>query len=236
MICEAARTLIKQSEGLRLRAYLCPAGVPTIGYGHTRSVTAEDVRLARKIRLDEAEALLDQDLAEFDDLVRLCCTVPANENQHGAMVSLAFNIGAEGFRKSSVLRAHNRGDWAIAAQAFSLWNKATVGGRKVVLPGLVARRAAEAALYLQPVGPVDHRPMPQAVEPEKPMAQSSIMQGGVITAAASALATLSEAARHFADIRSHLGDVFPQVALLVTLVAGCWIIWQRWRQRAEGVA
>lgn len=236
MICEPARALIKQAEGLRLRAYLCPAGVPTIGWGHTATVTAEDVRLARKVRLDEAEALLDQDLAEFEALVHQCCRLPANDNQLGAMVSLAFNIGADGFRKSSVLRAHNRGDFAIAAQAFALWNKATVDGAKRVLPGLVARRAAEAALYLTPIGPVDHRPMPQRIEPEKPMAQSTIMQGGVITAVASAMATASEAARHFADIRTSLGDWAPQVALVVTLAAGCWIVWQRWRQRAEGIA
>jgi hypothetical protein len=90
------------------------------------------------------------------------------------MVSLAFNIGLGGFRTSSVLRAHKAGNTSAAANAFGLWNKATVDGKLVEMPGLTRRRAAETALYLTPdaVGHVERAwAMPQAVA--KPAGASS---------------------------------------------------------------
>ena len=141
-INKAGIDLIKAFEGLRLEAYLCPAGIPTIGYGST-----EGVKMGDRITEERAEALLREDLDRFERAVSAKCPL-SSDNEFGAMVSLAFNIGIAGFNKSSVARFHNAGEPSKAADAFLMWNKATVGGRKVVLKGLTRRRQAERALYL----------------------------------------------------------------------------------------
>lgn len=134
----AGLALIKEFEGLRLSAYLCPAGVPTIGYGST----GPHVRIGQRITEPEAEALLRKDLTRFEKAVD--AKVPnATQNQFDAMVALAFNIGEAGFGKSTVARMAAAGKHGPAADAFAMWNKA--GGK--VLPGLTRRRKAEADLY-----------------------------------------------------------------------------------------
>lgn len=93
----------------------------------------------------QADARLVQDLGHLARRITLACgTSSTNDNQFGAMCSLAYNIGIGAFSRSSVLRFHRAGEHHDAAAAFAAWDKG--GGR--VLPGLVRRRAAEAALYL----------------------------------------------------------------------------------------
>lgn len=141
---QATIDLIKRNEGCVLRTYRDSVGVPTIGYGHT----GPDVTLGLEISQERAEELLRQDLAHFEDGVDdiLADNVDTSDNQFGAMVSLAYNVGLGNFRKSSVLRDHNAGNHAAAADAFLLWDKA--GGE--VLTGLVRRRHEERQLYLTP--------------------------------------------------------------------------------------
>jgi lysozyme len=138
LIGKAGLALVKQFEGLRLTAYLCPAKVWTIGYGST----GPHVKPGMVISEADAEALLCADLSRFEQAVAKA-TPAATQPQFDAMVCLAFNIGIGGFLKSSVLRWHKTGEHRRAAEAFGLWNKA--GGR--VLPGLMRRRVAEAELY-----------------------------------------------------------------------------------------
>lgn len=142
---EAGRVLIKNAEGVRLVAYYCPAGKLTIGYGSTGRHVMEGMTITAA----EAEELLAKDLAIFEAGVeaRLEETT-TTDNEFSSMVSLAFNIGLKNFGGSSVLRHHRSGDKSRAADSFLLWNKATVNGKKVVMPGLVKRREAERALYL----------------------------------------------------------------------------------------
>ncbi len=130
--------LIKRFEGLKLKAYLCPAKVWTIGYGSTGA----HVKPGMEITEAEAEKLLRDDLARFEKAVSDAAP-NATQDQFDGMVSLAFNIGIAGFQKSSVLRLHKLGKHQSAADSFALWNK---GGGKV-LAGLVRRRADEAHLY-----------------------------------------------------------------------------------------
>jgi lysozyme len=132
--------LIKSFEGLRLKAYKCPAGVWTIGYGHTRGVKEGDV-----ISEGEAEEMLRQDLVSFEINTRAAIIPKLTEYQHDALTSLAYNIGMGNFRKSTLLRIINMGITAredIEGQ-FMRWVYA--GGKK--LPGLVRRRTAEVELY-----------------------------------------------------------------------------------------
>jgi lysozyme len=130
--------LVKEFEGLRLKAYLCPARVLTIGYGST----GPHVTPGLVITEAQADALLQKDLDRFEDAVAKAAP-NATQNQFDAMVALAFNIGIGAFLKSTVLRKHLDGNHRAAAEAFGMWVNA--GGR--VLPGLQRRRAREADLY-----------------------------------------------------------------------------------------
>lgn len=139
-------SIIKEFEGLRLEAYLCPANVWTIGWGHT----GPEVKRGMKITTARAEELLRVDLQRFEAAVHQLAPI-ATDNQFSAMVSFAFNVGedidddtiAEGLGDSTLLKKHNAGDYAGAAREFAKWNKA----KGQVLAGLTRRRAMEAALY-----------------------------------------------------------------------------------------
>lgn len=139
-INERGLQLVKQFEGLRLKAYLCPAGVPTIGYGST----GKHVKMGMEITEDEAELLLRRDLKRFEiGVAELIGDTPTTSDQFSALVSLAFNIGLGALARSTVLKRHNLGNPRGAANAFAMWNRA--GGK--ILPGLIRRREAEAKLY-----------------------------------------------------------------------------------------
>jgi len=130
--------LIKRFEGLYLRSYKCPADVWTIGYGHTKNVNSNQI-----ITSEQAEQLLRSDLRVFEKVVSDAVTVPLNQNQFDALVSLAFNIGGA-FGSSTLLRMLNAANYAGAADQFLRWNRA---GDKV-LDGLTRRRTDERALFL----------------------------------------------------------------------------------------
>lgn len=130
--------LIKQFEGLCLTAYKCPAGVYTIGYGHTRGV-----KRGMKITEEEASAYLAADLRNSEKAVeRYDSIYHWNQNEYDALVSFTFNCGATNLR--SLLRNGRRNRPQIAA-TLPLYRKA--GGK--VLKGLERRRAAEKSLFLE---------------------------------------------------------------------------------------
>ena len=135
---ENGLALIRQAEGLRLRAYKCPAGVWTIGYGTTAGVKEGQV-----ITKERAEELLREDVKRFEDQVLRLVKVPLTQGQLDALVSFTYNLGAANLGNSTLLRLLNAGDYKGAAAQFDRWTKA--GGKE--LPGLVKRRAAERALF-----------------------------------------------------------------------------------------
>jgi lysozyme len=135
---KAGVDLIRQFEGCKLTGYRCPAGVPTVGYGHT----GRDVFVGMRTTQDQAEGLLINDLRLFEQGVQGLCPT-CTPNQFSALVSFAYNLGLHQLEGSTLRKLHNAGQYAAAQQQFARWNK--VGGQ--VLPGLTRRRAAEAALY-----------------------------------------------------------------------------------------
>lgn len=138
-IGQAGIDLIKQHEGCRLMAYKCPAGVWTIGYGHTGS----DVKEGLTITPVKAEQLLKADLAKFEKHVQnFDSKYNWNQNEFDALVSFAFNVGSINQLTANKTRAK-----AQIAQAILLYNKAA--GK--VMPGLTKRRQAERQLFLTPV-------------------------------------------------------------------------------------
>jgi lysozyme len=152
---KAGIDLIKRWESLRLKAYLCPAGVPTIGYGHT-----EGVKLGQQITSHQADVILDHDLDQVErDVLHLTKGVALNENEFSALVAFAFNVGsdidddtlAEGLGDSTLLKKLLGGDRAGAAKEFGkwVWAKDPKTSQRRRLPGLVSRRAAERDLFLR---------------------------------------------------------------------------------------
>lgn len=232
--------LIRRFEGFRGVAYLCPAGVPTIGYGTTSGVTHADVKAKRTITRQEAERLLTRDLIVYEAAVARALTRPPNQNQWDACVCFAYNVGAAGFAGSSVVKAHNRGDTVAAARAFGLWNKARVGGVLKPLPGLTARRAAEAALYAEPVlhSVADEmEPLPQIVEPERPMATSKINRASVAAGATATLAAVQETVQTVGGVKygvESLGNWLVPGLLLAVVALCAYIVWERLAQRQDG--
>ena len=130
--------LIKKHEGLRLTAYKCPAGVWTIGYGHTRTAT-----LGLDITEQTAEVLLKQDV-RFAEIAVTKELPTISQPKFDALVSFVFNVGAGAFQRSTLLKRikANQPEHLIRNE-FSRWDKA--GGK--VLAGLVRRRQDEANLY-----------------------------------------------------------------------------------------
>jgi lysozyme len=138
----ACYALVRNAEGLRLRAYQDSKGVWTIGVGHTHRVYAGMV-----ITSDQAEAFLELDMGEAVAGVNLLA-LPCTQCQFDALVSFTFNEGVGHLESSHLLRDHRLGDFPEAAAEFGKW--VYCDGR--VLDGLVKRRAAEAHLYLGGAG------------------------------------------------------------------------------------
>jgi GH24 family phage-related lysozyme (muramidase) len=146
-INEAGLTLVKVFEGLSTKAYPDPGtgGEPwTIGYGHTSAAGDPKVYPGLTITVAQAVEILKRDLGLFERAVTGAVTRPPNSNQFSALVSFAFNVGPNNFRSSTLLKKHNAGDFAGAADEFLRWVYA--GGK--VMAGLERRRKAERALYL----------------------------------------------------------------------------------------
>lgn len=135
--------LIRQFEGFRGTAYRDPVGVWTIGYGHTSMAGAPEVIAGLTVSDTEAAGILARDVEQFARGVRALVRMELSDGQFSALVSFAFNVGLGALKKSSVLAAVNGRDFAAVPRRLQLWTKA--GGH--VLPGLVRRRAAEAALF-----------------------------------------------------------------------------------------
>lgn len=135
--------LIKKWEGLRLMPYLCPAGIPTIGYGHVMS-TRERSGFAAGINEDTAEHLLMKDCDRFILAINRSVQVPLSILQVSSLLSWTFNLGAGNLRSSTMLKKINAEEHGEVPYQIRRWNKC----RGQVLDGLVARREDEAQLYI----------------------------------------------------------------------------------------
>lgn len=142
-ISEIGINHIIRDEGERLTAYQDVVGIWTIGVGHTGQVDGKPVVKGMTITQEKSRELLKADLTRFEKAVNASVNVPLKQNQFDALVSLAFNIGEGAFRRSTLLRKLNAGDYNGASQQFLVWKNA--GGR--VSQGLLNRRRREKALF-----------------------------------------------------------------------------------------
>ena len=136
--------LIKKWEGLYLESYLCPAKVPTIGYGTIRYPDGKLVKLGEKISLQKAEDLLIHEVNKINIPLIL------NQNQYDALVSFVYNLGMGNFLKSTLYRKCKVNPYDLTIRyEFMKWTKARVNGELKTLKGLVKRRTDEYNLYAQ---------------------------------------------------------------------------------------
>jgi lysozyme len=246
----------KMADG-RYKAYRCPAGVWTIYAGLTKGV--KEGMICSEA---DGEKLLRKELNTYEDAVERLVKVDLNQNQFDALTLLVYNIGAGAFQKSTLLRLLNQGKYVAAAAQFERWNKG--GGR--VLTGLVKRRKAEAALFMEPMadeieipGTDDEPMMPQAVEPAKvpltagattsPTIWSSLVAlvstgagavwqtaGTVATETTAEVGTAKQSLSGFDALWSHFGVSMGTVLAVVTLGALAVVLVRHVQRYAEGRA
>ena len=137
--------VIKHFEGFHSSVYLCPAGIPTIGYGSTRGKDGKKLRRnAAGITEREAEELLRRDIRSAEKAMKRLIKVELNENEFSALCSFVYNLGSGNLQSSTLRTKLNRGDYDGAANEFPKWRRA--GGK--ILKGLVLRREMERSLFL----------------------------------------------------------------------------------------
>lgn len=134
---------IKRWEQCRLRAYLDAVGIWTIGWGST----GPDVRQGLVWTQEQADERLLRDVSRFAATVDARVLADLAPHEFAALVSFTYNVGAENFRKSTLLRLLNAGDKSGAAEQLGRWVYGTKDGKRIKLRGLVNRRAAERALF-----------------------------------------------------------------------------------------
>ena len=209
--------LIREAEGFRDKPYRDAAGVWTVGFGHTSMAGPPDVVAGLEVTGEEAAQILARDVSVFASGVAKELVRPLTDGQFSALVSFAYNVGLANFRGSGVLKAVNAGDFEAVPRRLQLWVKA--GGR--VLPGLVKRRAAEAALFMQQAsaatGPVE-------IIKGKPAQKST-------TIWAAAMVAILAVTNHVAQIVGY--SVFGLALTAGIIAAAIWIIRERHRKSLQ---
>ena len=232
----AGIALIKLFEGCKLRAYRCPAGVWTIGYGHTGS----DVHPGLIVSQDRADDLLVLDLIRFEKAVAKAVAVPLSQNQFDALVALTYNTGPAPLTATlgRVLNARRYND--VPAQ-FMRWTRA--GGKE--LKGLVRRRRAECALWrgldddrgddVEVAGPITAAPAGRSLTSSTTAKAAGLAGAGGIGLVGQGLAQAKEHASTFSSIASAfdgLGSTGLLVLGAVILAGAGYLVYVRWRDRA----
>jgi lysozyme len=231
--------LIKTFEGVRLKAYKCPADVWTIGVGHTSAAGPPKVTAGMTITAAQANKILAQDLVQFENGIDSSVKVPLTQNQFDALVSFVFNVGVGAFQKSTLLKKLNAGNYDAVPGELMKWTKG--GGKE--LPGLVRRRRAEAAMWrgVDDDAKVkqDARVEPDAPQPSKTMMQSKEGNAALLTGGAASLTAVNDAARQVketGDSFTSLLDLLKNptfIVLVLVAVAAAAIWYWRWQRLKE---
>ena len=228
----AGLDLLTEFEGLRLKAYLDPVGIWTVGYGHTSAAGEPFVMPGLVITKDEAEEILKRDIRQYEEGVRKYVKVSLTQGQFDALVDFAYNAGVGALAKSTLLKKVNAGKFDEVPAEFMKWTKG--GGRE--LPGLVRRRRAEVKLWrgLDTKKPV---PVEEArSEPDQPKASKSIVQSKEANAAvvAGGLGTVAVVREVLPVVREggdFLGSLSPTILILVVIVIAAAAVWYFRKQR-----
>lgn len=239
MSVAAIDRLIKPFEGCKLTAYCCPAGVLTIGWGHTSSAGAPEVAKGMTITQNQADTILAADLVRYEQAVTEMVQQPLTQRQFDVLVDFAYNAGVGNLRSSTLLKKVNAADFDAVPAELMKWTK----GNGKVLPGLVRRRQAEIAWWNEDA---DHVESEQRAEPDpipaRTMAQSKQGNAAIITASLGSLGAVKEAvqqAQDAADTANQLVGLlhnpnFLIMAAVVGLGGAIWY-WRKQNMERDGV-
>jgi lysozyme len=225
---------VKEFEGLRLKAYKCPAAVWTIGYGHTSAAGSPIVTSDLEITREAAEEILKKDMGQYEDGVSKYVKVGLTQGQFDALVDFAYNAGVGALAKSTLLKKVNAEKFDEVPAEFMKWTKG--GGKE--LPGLVRRRRAEVKLWR---GLDTEKPIPvdeARAEPDKPKASKSITQSKEANAAVAAgglgtIAVVQEVMPMVKEGGDLLGSLSPTILILVVIIAAAAAVWYFRKQRLD---
>ena len=230
----AGLATVKEFEGLRLRSYKCPAGVWTIGYGHTSSAGPPTVAPNFEITKADAEVILKRDMRQYENGVNELIQIGITQGQFDALVSFAYNVGVWRLGESTLLKRVNAGRFDDVPAEFMKWTKG--GGKE--LPGLVRRRRAEVKLWrgMDTSIPVPHDEA--RTEPDKPSASKSITRSKEANAAVAAggLGTIAVVQEVLPIVREGgdlLGSLSPTILILFVIIAAAAAVWYFRKQRLD---
>lgn len=159
--------LIKEFEGLYLKAYKDPVGIPTIGWGTIRYPDGRTVKMGDTCTKEQAQQWLEHEVEGFISQVDSLVKYNVNANMFGALVSFAYNVGAGALKDSTLFKKLNASDVVGASEEFARWNKGTINGKKVELKGLTRRRKSEMELFLTAVDRPITEPITEMEQGEK---------------------------------------------------------------------
>jgi lysozyme len=224
--------LLKKFEGCKLKAYHCPAGVCTIGYGHTSAAGAPQVVDGMTITQAQAEDILKRDIVKYEVAVMDLVKVKLTQNQFDVLVDFAYNAGVGNLKSSTMLKKVNAGDFDAVPAELMKWVK---GGGKV-LPGLVRRRQAAGAWWSadQHVEEQEQRTDPDPV-PVRTMADSKQGNAALLTAGLGSVGVAKEVAAQAKDA-SDVADQFmgllsnTNFVIMVAIIGAGAAIWY-WRKK-----
>lgn len=232
------RSFITRWEGCHLKAYLCPANVWTIGVGHTAAMGNPTPVSGMKITQDEADAILARDLSQIERDIIASVKVKLAQKQFDTLVSFVFNVGIGAFRKSTLLKKLNAGNYAAVPEELMKWTRA--GGK--VLQGLVNRRKAEADLWRG--APTDQKPealMPQEVDPPRKMRQSKEGNAALIAGGAATVSAANDIANQIKQTGDNVTSLIDLLKnptflafILIAVAAGAIWYWRKQRMDRDG--
>ena len=230
-------SLVKKFEGLHkqtsegdVRAYRCPAGRWTIGWGHCKGVKS-----GMRATVAECEQFLQEDLNEAGNVVTRLVHVPLTQHQFDALASFIFNLGQGNFAESTLLRKLNQGLYDEVPEQFMRWNKARVDGVLTPLKGLTRRRTAEAALFSMDVPLADDGGDMMAQKPEqsatKPLKKSKTLAGAGIAGGAGIMAEVAAQLQPLVGYSESIKYIF----LAASLAGVALVTYARIKDSKEGV-
>ena len=229
--------LVKKFEGLHkqtsegdVRAYRCPAGRWTIGWGHCKGVKS-----GMRATVEECEQFLQEDLNEAGNVVTRLVHVPLTQHQFDALASFIFNLGQGNFSQSTLLKKLNQGLYDEIPEQLMRWNKARVDGVLTPLKGLTRRRTAEAALFSMDVPLADEGGdmMPQKPEQSatKPLKKSKTLAGAGVAGGAGIMAEVAGQLQPLVGYSESIKYIF----LAASLAGVALVTYARIKDSKEGV-
>ena len=239
MSSEGLNALLKQFEGCKLKAYKCPAGIPTIGYGHTSAAGTPTVIDGMTITQQQADDILSRDLQQYEAAVTMMVHQPLTQNQFDVLVDFAYNAGVGALQKSTLLKKVNAAQFDAVPAELAKWTK----GEGKVLPGLVKRCQARSLWWIsgEHVDEQEQRICPDLV-PVRTMADSKQGNAAILTAGLGSLGAAKEIASQVQDASDTANQLvgllsnpnFLIMSAIIGLAAAIWY-WRKKHMEEYGV-